>query len=138
MKLEYRDLSSSRPERFRRPSISKFGFLDFFTASLLIFIASAYFVIPKEIERGVSWVVYDSSSNSYASFQCIRGKTTKHQFSQSRDIVELRSSVRVVHHSELDRLGKPQPDAACYEAKGFVEPVSRREYFFGWLIRAVS
>lgn len=138
MKLEYRDLSSSRPEHLRRSRWLSLGFLDFFAASLLIFVVSAYFVMPKQIERGVDWVVYEPSINSYASIRCIRDKTTKHQFTQSRDIPELRGSVQLIRYDELRRYFRPQPDADCYAARGFTEAVPRWEYFFGWLTRVVS
>jgi hypothetical protein len=138
MKLEYRDLSSSRSERLKRPRGYSPGFLDFFAASLLVLVVSAYQVLPHQVERAVDHLVYDPSSNSYASFRCIRERTTQHQFTPSRDVPELRSSVRVVHRSALDRYAKPQPDAVCYAARGFVEPVSRFEFFFGWLLKAVS
>ncbi len=138
MKLEYRDLSSSHPERGKRPKPRSFGFLDFFAASLLAFVLGAYLILPREVERGVDLVVYEPANNSYASYRCLRDKTTKYQFTQSRDLMELKSSVRVVHHADLGRYGKPQPDAQCYAAKGFVESVPRWEYFFGWLARAVG
>lgn len=138
MKLEYRDLSSSSAERRKRSKKLVFGFLDFFAASLFAFVLSAYFILPYQVERGVDLVVYEASNNSYASIRCIREKTTRHQFTQSRDVPELRPSVRIVHYSELDRYSRPQPDAGCFAARGFVESVSRWEYFFGWLTRAVS
>lgn len=138
MKLEYRDLSSLGPERSKRSRTLSLGFLDFFAGSLLLFVASAYFVMPRQVDRAVDWVVYESSANTFASLRCIRDRTTKYLFTQTRDVLELRSSVRLVHQAELDRFGKPQPDAACYAAGGFVEKVSRWEYFFGWLTRSVS
>lgn len=138
MKLEYRDLSSSRTARPKRAKGFSFGFADVFAASLLAFVIAAYLILPKQVERGVDFVVYDSRNNSYASFRCIAEKTTKHQFTLSRNVPELRDSVRVLHHRELDRLHHPQPDAVCYAAKGFVESVPRWEYFFGWLLRAVG
>jgi hypothetical protein len=138
MKLEYRDLSSSRPEQGKRSRLLSLGFLDFFAASLLIFVVSAYFVMPKQIERGVDWVVYEPSNNSYASIRCIRDKTTKHQFTTSREVPELRGTVRLIRYEELRRYFRPQPDPACYAAHGFTEAVSRWDYFFGWIQRAVS
>ncbi|MBX3515143.1 MAG: hypothetical protein KF826_02615 [Xanthobacteraceae bacterium] len=138
MKLEYRDLSSSSPARPKRSGISSFGFLDFFAGSLLLFVASAYFVMPRQIDRAVDWVVYESSANTFASLRCIRDRTTKYLFTQTRDVLELKNSVRLVRQAELDRFGKPQPDAACYAVGGFVEKVPRWDYFFGWLTRAVS
>lgn len=138
MKLEYRDLSSSRPGHQKRSRWLSFGLLDFFAASLLIFVISVYLVLPKQIERMVDVVFYDPSINSYASYRCIQDRTTKHRFTQSRDVRELRASVRVVHYAELNWLGRPQPDAGCFAAKGFTETVTRWEYFFGWFMKAVS
>jgi hypothetical protein len=138
MKLEYRDLSSSRTERLQRSKRFRLGPLDFFAASLTIFIASAYFVMPAQVERGVDVVLYEPAINSYASIQCIRDKTTRYQFTQSRDVLELRSSVRVLHHSQLGFYAKPQPDAGCLAAHGFVERVPRWDYFFGWLAKKIS
>lgn len=137
MKLEYRDLSSSSAKRSRPRQDSALGFLDVLACSLFIFVVAAYFVLPKQIERGVDYVVFDPASNSYTSFRCLRERTTRNVFTLSRDVLELKSSVRVVHHSELERLGKPQPDGACYAARGFVDTVSRWDYFFGWLSKAV-
>jgi hypothetical protein len=138
MKLEYRDLSSSRPEGLQRPRRYTLGFLDYFAASLLIFAASIYLVLPRQIDRVVDVVFYEASSNSYTSYRCIQDKTTKHLFTQSRDVRELRASVTMVRYAELNRLGHPQPDPACQAARGFTEPVTRFEYFFGWLTKAVS
>lgn len=138
MKLEYRDLSSSRPEHLKRSRLSTLGYLDFFAASLLIFVTSCYFVMPLQLERRVDFVVYDATSNSYASIRCIQERTTRAKFTQTRDIPELLGSVRVVNHTDLGRLGRPQPDATCYAARGFTETVTRFEYFFGWLSKAVS
>lgn len=138
MKLEYRDLSSSRAERSKRPKSFSLGFLDFFAASLLIFVVSSYLVMPRSMERAVDLLVYEPVNNSYASFRCIEEKTTKHQFTQTRDVLELRNSVRVIRHADLGRLVKPQPDAGCYAARGFVEQVSRWDYFFGWLLKALG
>jgi hypothetical protein len=138
MKLEYRDLSSSRPEHQKCSRLYSFGFLDFFAASLLIFVVSLYLIMPRQIERVADLVVYEPATNSYASLRCIREKTTQYQFTQSRDVPELRSTVRVVDQAELRRYWKPQPDKGCYAAHGFTETVTRWEYFFGWLTRAVS
>lgn len=137
MKLEYRDLSRPRPELLK-PKSRRLGLLDFFAASLLIFVVSVYLILPAQIERAVDFVVYDPSNNSYASFRCIQEKATKHQFTQSRDVPELRSSVRIVDQAGLRRYWKPQPDAGCYAARGFTETVTRWEYFFGWLIKTVG
>ncbi len=134
MKLEYRDLSRSDPKRFRRER-RLFGFLDYLAASLLIFVVSWYLVTPRIMERPVELVAYEPTNNSYASLNCVHQKLTKYQFTQTRDVVELRNSVRVIRHGELERLARPQPDAGCYAAGGFVERVSRWEYFFGWLNR---
>lgn len=134
MKLEYRDLSRSDPKRLRRERWS-FGFLDFFAGSLLVVVVSCYLVAPKIMERPVELVAYEPLNNSYTSLNCVRDKLTKYQFTRTRDLTELRDSVRVIRHRELDRLARPQPDAGCYAAGGFVERVSRWEYFFGWLNR---
>lgn len=134
MKLEYRDLSRSDPKRLpseRRP----FGLADYLAASLLVFSVSWYLITPQVLERPVELVAYEPRNNSYASLHCVQRKLTRHQFTQSRDLTELRGSVRVMRYRELDRLAKPQPDAGCYAAGGFVERVSRWEYFFGWLGR---
>ena len=138
MKLEYRDLSSSRQEPLTRSSLRPLGFLDFFAGALLIFVVSLYLILPPEVERGVDVVVYDAASNSYASIRCIQERTTKNRFTQTRDLPELLSSVRVVSHADLSRLGRPQPDAGCFAARGFTETVTRWEYFFGWLERTVG
>jgi hypothetical protein len=87
------------------------------------------------MERPVELVAYEPINNSYASLNCVHQKLTKYQFTQTRDVAELRNSVRVIRRGELDRLAKPQPDAVCYAAGGLVERVSRWEYFFGWLNR---
>lgn len=134
MKLEYRDLSRSDPKRFRRKR-RLFGFPDYFVASLLIFVISGYLITPQVMERPVELLAYEPATNSYASLNCVHQRQTKHQFTQTRDVAELRSSVRVIRHRELDRLAKPQPDAHCYAAGGFVDRVSRWEYFFGWVNR---
>jgi hypothetical protein len=138
MKLEYRDLSRSNTERQPLPFARRFGLLDFIAGSLTIFVVSVYLILPPQIERGVDFVVYDAKSNSYASLRCIQERTTKNRFTQTRDLPELLSSVRVVSHADLGRLGRPQPDSACYAARGFTETVTRWEYFFGWLTKAVS
>jgi len=138
MKLEYRDLSRSHVERTTRPLSRRLGLLDFFAASLLIFVVSIYLILPPQVERGVHFVVYDAASNSYASMRCILEKTTRTRFTQTRDLPELLSSVRVVNHADLNRVGRPQPDAECYAARGFTESVTRWEYFFGWLERTVG
>lgn len=138
MKLEYRGLSSSRTERIARRKGYAPGFADFLAASLLLFVVAGYLILPKQVERAVDYVIFDPASNSFASFRCIREKTFRYPFTVSRDVPELRASVRIVHHSDLDRYGKPQPDPACYAANGFVERVPRWEYFFGWLTKAVS
>lgn len=139
MKLEYRDLSSSRPtERPKRSWIFSLGYLDFFAASLLIFVVSIYTILPSQMERSVDLVVYEPANNSYASIRCIQEKTTRHQFTQNRDVPELRSSVRLIGYSELKRYWKPQPDAGCFAARGFTETVTRFEYFFGWLLKGVG
>lgn len=137
MKLEYRDLSSSE-ERLKRRKRLSLGFLDFFAGSLFLFVLSSYFVLPQQLDRAINLVAYDSSSNSYASLECISDHTTHHRFTLTKDVTELRASTQVVHQNELDRFGKPQPDPACFAARGFVERVSRWEYFFGWLLRAVG
>jgi len=138
MKLEYRDLSRSSPEHTKRSKFYSPGFLDFLAASLLIFTVSAYLILPQQMVRVVDLVVYEPADNSYASFRCLRDKTTKHLFTQTRDVLELKSSVRVVRHADLDRYGRPQPDGRCFAAKGFVEEISRFEYVFGWLLRAAG
>ncbi len=133
MKLEYRDLSSSGAGRAGDLRPRRFGFLDVLAASLLLFVVSSYFVTPKQIDRPVEHVVYDPSRNSFASFRCLEERTTAHLFTQSRDVLELRASVRVVRLTDLYRYATPQPDAKCYAARGLVEAVPRSEYFFGWL-----
>jgi hypothetical protein len=138
MKLEYRDLSSSRSEERKRSRLNSLGYLDFFAASLLIFVTSCYFILPLQLERSVDYVVYDATSNSYASIRCIQEKTTRARFTQTRDVPELLSSVRVMSYADLGRLGRPQPDAGCYAARGFTETVTRWEYFFGWLMKTVG
>lgn len=137
MKLEYRDLSRPEPKRLKRKQ-RLFGFMDYFAASLLVFVVSWYFITPRIMERPVELLAYDPVNNSYASLGCVHDRLTKYQFTGSKDLTELRGSVRVIRHAELDRLAKPQPDAGCYAARGFVERVSRWEYFFGWLGRLMS
>jgi len=137
MKLEYRDLSRSDPTRSQRKR-RLFGFLDYLVASLLVFVVSWYLVTPHMMDRPVELLAYEPANNSYASLNCVQQKLTKYQFTQTRDVAELRSTVRVIRHRDLDRLAKPQPDARCFAAGGFVERVSRWEYFFGWLNRLAS
>lgn len=138
MKLEYRNLSSSGTVRGKRPRGFALGFLDFFAASLLIFVVSVYLILPHKVERSVDLVVYESANNSYASIRCLRERNTQYQFTQSRDLLELKHSVRIVNHADLGRYGRPRPDPVCFAARGFVEEVSRFEYFFGWLARAIG
>lgn len=138
MKLEYRDLSSSRSEHAKRPRSVPLGFLDYLAGSLLIFVIAAYLILPAKVERGVDLVAYDPMINSYTSLRCLQEKTTKYQFTQTRDVLELKNSVRVVRLADLSRQGRPQPDAGCHAARGFVDEVSRFEYFFGWLLKAVG
>ncbi|HMN52502.1 MAG TPA: hypothetical protein PKB01_10645 [Xanthobacteraceae bacterium] len=136
MKLEYRGLSSSRRERLKRPGLSSFGFLDFLAASLLIFVLSWYFVAPSTIERVVDWVVYEPANNSFASLRCIDERTTQYQFTKSRDVTELKDSVRLVRYADLERYARPQPDAGCHAVRGFTDAVPRWEFYFGWLHEA--
>jgi hypothetical protein len=128
----------------------KFGFLDGFAATLLIFAASWYFVTPDFVERSINPLVYDPASNSYASLQCVREKNASPLFTRNRDFAELKDGVEVVDWSDLYRYAKaertgrlveyrmPEPDAGCVAANGFVEMVSRWEYHFGGSAKAAN
>ena len=116
---------------------------DVLAGALSIGAALWYLLTPEIVERKVTPLVYDRDGNTYASLQCVRDGNTAHRFFISNGQRELNQSSELVEWNDLyqfaigTRTGRlveyvlPEPDPRCAKVNGFVEFVSRWEYFFG-------
>ncbi len=111
--------------------------------ALMVCAALWYFTTPEVVERKLTPLVYERDGNTYASMQCVREGNTAHRFMVSNSRRELKETAQLLEWNDLyqfavdSRTGRlveyilPEPDPRCVKANGFVEIVTRWEYFFG-------